>query len=251
MYVGALGVAALALSPAWTAPAQANLVNNGDFTSTSLSSPGGFICAYGSTCTSNVADWGSACGATGPCGTTYTVASLLYRGTNGVAFNGGIGLWSVGDLAGYTGNYIAIDGDPTWTAPLYQTITGLTPGQSYTLTFYQAAAQQLGVGGATTEHWQVSLGGQTLNSTTMSNPSTGFTPWNQQSLGFTATSTSELLNFAAVGTPQGLPPVALLADVSLTSVPEPASWALLLAGFAGLGFAGYRQSRAARKTARA
>jgi hypothetical protein len=31
----------------------------------------------------------------------------------------------------------------------------------------------------------------------------------------------------------------------LTSVPEPSTWAMMLAGFAGLGFAGYRASRRA------
>jgi hypothetical protein len=31
----------------------------------------------------------------------------------------------------------------------------------------------------------------------------------------------------------------------LTSVPEPSTWAMMLVGFAGLGFAGYRASRRA------
>ena len=32
-------------------------------------------------------------------------------------------------------------------------------------------------------------------------------------------------------------------DMALTSVPEPSSWVMMLLGFAGLGFAGYRSSR--------
>jgi len=32
---------------------------------------------------------------------------------------------------------------------------------------------------------------------------------------------------------------------SITGVPESSTWAMLLVGFAGLGFAGYRQSKRA------
>jgi len=38
-----------------------------------------------------------------------------------------------------------------------------------------------------------------------------------------------------------VPPFALVTDVSLTAVPEPATWGLLGLGFAGLGFAAYRR----------
>jgi hypothetical protein len=33
--------------------------------------------------------------------------------------------------------------------------------------------------------------------------------------------------------------------VSLTAVPEPSTWAMMLAGFAGLGYAGLRRRRRA------
>ena len=35
----------------------------------------------------------------------------------------------------------------------------------------------------------------------------------------------------------------LALSVSTTPVPEPSTWAMMLAGFAGLGFAAYRSSR--------
>jgi hypothetical protein len=47
---------------------------------------------------------------------------------------------------------------------------------------------------------------------------------------FTPTSTSETLSFLAIGTPGGVPPLALLDGVSLSDIPEPASWALLVSG---------------------
>ena len=38
-------------------------------------------------------------------------------------------------------------------------------------------------------------------------------------------------------------------DLTLTAVPEPATWALMLAGFAGLEVAGYRARRSAAAVA--
>jgi hypothetical protein len=38
---------------------------------------------------------------------------------------------------------------------------------------------------------------------------------------------------------------AYLDNVSITSVPEVSTWAMMLAGFAGLGFVGYRRNKAA------
>jgi hypothetical protein len=74
----------------------------------------------------------------------------MFRGTNGVAWNSFDGL--AGTIADPpTGNYVGDDGDPVFQAPIFQTINGLTVGRTYSLQFYQAAAQQAGVGGPTTE----------------------------------------------------------------------------------------------------
>jgi hypothetical protein len=43
----------------------------------------------------------------------------------------------------------------------------------------------------------------------------------------------------------GGPPIRFLATGIATPVPEPATWAMLIAGFAGLGAVGYRRARAA------
>ncbi|MDR3533638.1 MAG: PEP-CTERM sorting domain-containing protein, partial [Rhodopila sp.] len=45
---------------------------------------------------------------------------------------------------------------------------------------------------------------------------------------------SELLSFLATGTPSGQPPFALLANVSVTNVPEPAAWTVMVSGLVGL-----------------
>ena len=247
-WTSAAVTAALAFGFGGTGPAQAtvNLVQNGDFTLTPLSSPGGYLCQTGvsTNCTTektNVTDWLSTC--TSDCGVSSTAASLLFNGTNGGAFNGNRGLWAFTGLAGYTGNYVAIDGDPKYSSAIYQTIDGLTVGTRYNVTFEQAAAQQNTLNGATTEWWGVSLGGVTQNSTTMDNPSHSFVGWYAQTLQFTATATSEVLNFQGHGTPGGEPPIALLADVSVLAAPEPSTWAMMALGFVGLGLAGSRRFR--------
>jgi hypothetical protein len=76
----------------------------------------------------------------------------------------------------------------------------------------------------------------------MHNPSESFTPWSQQILLFTASSTSEALTFLALGSPAGLPPIALLDGVSVTAVPEPAFLAV-----AGLGLVGVFAFRRRKK----
>jgi hypothetical protein len=211
---------------------------NGNFTlvANGVTSPGAHICqngsSVGSTCTSNVTDWTATCSAEG-CAGTSSPGSILFNGTGGSGWNGNTGYTSYLGLYGTVqnaptgGNAIAIDGDSSYSQKLSQTISGLVPGNTYALGFYQGAAQQKGTTGPTTEQWQVSLGSQTIESTLMSNPSQGYTPWMPQILNFTATNSSEVLSFLAQGTPAGEPPVVLLSNVSLTAVPEPVSLSIL------------------------
>jgi hypothetical protein len=214
-----------------------NLVSNGDFSSTSLSGAGGFLCANtgGSSCTSQLGSWTSTC-ATYGCTGTSTPSSILFAGSNGSAWNGGFGLyWSGIGNAPLGGNAVAIDGDPTYSGALSQSISGLKIGDTYSLQFYQAASQQIGLSGATTEQWKVSLGGGTAQtSDLMSTPSQGAHAWMQETMTFVATSVTETLQFLALGTPQGEPPVVILGDVSLTDVPEPGVFATLAVGLLAL-----------------
>ncbi len=134
------------------------------------------------------------------------------------------------------GNFAAADGAFD-VAPIQQTINGLTANNSYTVNFWWAGAQQSGFTGATTEQWQVSLGSQTQSTVVLNNASHGFTGWQSQSFTYTATSSSELLSFLAVGTPTGVPPFVLLDGVSLnanSSVPEPGTLALMGSGLLGV-----------------
>jgi hypothetical protein len=169
------------------------------------------------------------------------------------------------------GKFVALDGDPTPGAQqaLSQTISGLTMGETYTLTFDWAATQFEFVNGAgppfncsacwsgvTSNEIEVSLGGGVPQDTEILDkiPAKGFTGWKAETFNFTATATSEMLKFVSIGAPSGQPPVALLDDVSLTgdvgvsptgAIPEPGTWAMMGIGFAALGLAAYRRRRKA------
>ena len=118
---------------------------------------------------------------------------------------------------------------------LNQTISGLTVGELTTVSFYYAGAQQQGYSGPTTEAFTVGLGSQSQTTPILSNVSKGFTGWQQQSMTFTPTASTEVLSFLALGTPSGVPPMSLLDGVSLTQVPEPSSLTLVMTGLAGMG----------------
>lgn len=135
------------------------------------------------------------------------------------------------------GNFVALDGDQTVPAgSISQVISGLTVGETYALTFDWAAGQFVNRSGDITEQLQVSFGDQTQLTDILAVPSGGFSGWKSVTMNFTATNAIQTLNFLSLGTPTGLPPIAVLDGVSLSSaVPEPSAWLLMVAGFGGLG----------------
>jgi hypothetical protein len=134
------------------------------------------------------------------------------------------------------GNYLALDGAYE-VGGVSQTVHGLTPGQAVAVTFYFAGAQQAGYTGDTTEQLKVSLGSEDQYTAVLNDPSHGFTGWRSVTMTFTPTSSSEVLTFLAIGTPNGVPPMSLLDGVTVSSIsqtPEPSSLALMITGFAGM-----------------
>ena len=229
-----LALAAFAAVSAMSAQA-ANLVVNGGFEATSNGKGQlGF--------NTNATGWTNVNGYT----FLYTPGSVDSSGALGES--GNVSMWGTnnGGLNAFTnsptgGNFIAFDSAYKVT-PLQQTIVGLVVGQKYDLGFDWGAAQQFGFTGATTDQWQVSLGNETRSTAVINNVSHGFSGWIHQTFSFTATGASEVLSFLAVGTPNGVPPFALLDGVTLTAaVPEPSTWALMLGGFAVVGFIARRR----------
>ena len=135
------------------------------------------------------------------------------------------------------GNFIAIDGTDGFNGSIYQTISGLTVGETLTLSFYLATAQECCATDPTTETVTVSLGDQSYTPATIDTDGGGTTPWAHYSTTFTYDGVGNILTFINAGT--GTPPYALVDGVSLTGVtgaPELSTWAMMLSGFAGVVF---------------
>lgn len=232
------------------AAAPLNLVHNGGFES--LTGPANEFIGYG---VSELTDWFYNAAPT-PNAAVYTFAgangSGAQQGSGGGLFplygpGNGFNNGFVASPAG--GNFLASDGEAAFQGSFNQTISGLTSGHSYTLSFVWAGNQFLDSNtlpdnGTLTIDWQVSLGGETFTTPVESYTAHDFTGWLTQSFTYTATNPSEVLSLLAQGMPNGLPPVALLDGVSLT-VPEPASWSLIILGIAGLGAVARKRRRSA------
>lgn len=146
------------------------------------------------------------------------------------------------------GNFLAFDGG-VHVGAVTQTVSGLAAGKYVDVSFYYAAAQQYGFNGATTEQFKVSLGSQTDSTQVLSIASHGFSGWQHETLTFKATSSSEVLSFLANGTPTGVPPFALLDGVSMSTIPEPTTWALvLLGGCFSLAVIAYARRKSPRRS---
>jgi len=234
--------AAIFLALAFSVPAHAaNLVMNGGFETTIPAGSTNFFIGYSGY--PQLASW-SYGAAPYPNAAVYTYAGAngpgacrpggcfpLYGPGNG--FNNGF----VASPDG--GNFLASDGEAQYPGAITQTISGLNPGHQYALSFVWAGNQYLdsssiGYTGPLTADWQVSLGAQTFTTPVANYAGHGFTGWMTQTFTYTATSSSEVLTFLAQGTPNGLPPVALLDGVTLTAAtPEPGTITLMATGLIG------------------
>src|SRR3984957_18551792 len=171
-------------------------------------------------------------------------------------------LWGNSRDASPEGNYFYGVDSTYHPSALTQEIGGLIDGHPYTLTFDYAAAQQFDYDGNTIDDWDVTLGGQTIATTNINLHSHAFSGWETESVTFTYEGDGGLLSFVNNGMggcnsdfkdcapidprASGGPPFSLLDGVSLTgSAPEPSTWAMMVIGFAGLAYAGFRNRRRA------
>jgi hypothetical protein len=157
---------------------------------------------------------------------------VLYSTTN---TQGPLGVDTIPSSSPAGGNYVALDGSAD-VGPLSQQLSGLTIGNQYDLSFYWAAAQQQGYQApqGLTELLKVTLGGQSISTDQISYAQYTFQDWRKVTMTFTADAVDPILSFLSVGTPDGLPPFALLDGVSLEAVPEPSSCFIGALSLAGL-----------------
>ena len=242
MFIKSVVIASLATTAVTADAALVSLVKNGGFETFTTTNPNATTGGeFGRTVT--VADWSSngynfvfgpgTADTTGSYTSEYSGYLTLWGPNNGAA-NG----LPASSPAG--GNFVGADG-AFQVGAITQMITGLTTGNRYLVGFDWAGAQQNSFTGGTTEQWIVSLGGESRATPVLQNASHGFTGWQHTGFAFTATGASETLSFLAVGTPDGEPPFSLLDGVTLTAVPEAASWAMLMTGFGLVGFAARRR----------
>ena len=141
--------------------------------------------------------------------------------------------------------FVGLDGDNRASGILSQTVNNLVVGDHYQLTFDWAGTQMI-----TGSHLPYSialafnLGTSILTSGTGAPQTATFTAtqygqsskWQTVTMNFTATASTEILSFLALGTPSGDPPIALLDNISLDDIPEPSTLAfaggLLVLGLA-------------------
>ena len=220
-----------------------NLVNNGGFELNTGNGQVGW--------NTSIDGWSSAgynfIFADGTADTTGSVswynAPLTLWGAN----NGGANAIASSSNGGY---FFGADGD-YGVVPIEQSISGLIVGRQYQLSFEWAAAQQYGFYGDTTEAWIVHFGDQAQATGIYSLASQASSGWMNETMTFTANSTTALLSFLALGTPEGMPPFSLLDGISLvelpdpSEVPEPASW--LLFGVCAAALIASRRRAGARK----
>jgi hypothetical protein len=112
-------------------------------------------------------------------------------------------------------------------------------GETVKVTFYYATAEQY-LHTTTTPikgGWDVTLGSESRDTPLLQIGNKGFNGWDEITETFTAQAASEILSFTAIGTGTAAdPPFALLDGVSI-SVPEPATWAMMILGVMGVGCA--------------
>jgi hypothetical protein len=136
----------------------------------------------------------------------------------------------------YEGAYFASTSCSFFYCTLSQTIP-TTVGSTYDLTFAfnPGAGAYAGPEAGTIADTQVYWNGNLVQDI-----SGGNLGWSVYAIdGLTATSASTTLLFSGYQNPT----YNGVDAVSVSAVPEPSTWAMLLLGFAGLGFAGYRRTK--------
>lgn len=113
------------------------------------------------------------------------------------------------------------------------TIVGLVAGQKYDISLLLSGDNRPG----SAYVFNISMGG-TSWVTTGVDGSAGSNPGTVENYIFTATGSSETLTLSQSSSTQASP---IVDDLSIAAVPEPSTWAMIILGFASIGFMSYRR----------
>ena len=207
--------------------ANAQLIANGSF-ETPVVNPGTFqLFVVGS---SGLTGWS----VIGPIGRDVAIVSTTFA-QNGVTINAQSGNQSL-DLTGFNDNT---------TEGVAQTVA-TTIGDRYQLTFYVGNTTGGGIFGSTSTLDLLVNGGQVLAAVNSAVNATGLT-WQQFSFDFVATGASTVLGFVngdpATDNSNILDNVVLVDQGPVGAVPEPETYALMLAGLGLIGLMARRRRR--------
>ena len=164
-----------------------------------------------------------------------------------------------GDTFGATGGWTVVSGSVDWIgnywpAPspgggsvdldgnsvgaISQTLFGLAAG-TYKVSFALSGnpdgappskALAVSVTGSTTQNYDYPVVGDKVNMN-----------YSDESYIFTWGGGNATLTFASLNTPSENPYGPVIGDVSISAIPEPATWAMMILGFLGVGFVAYRR----------
>jgi len=101
-------------------------------------------------------------------------------------------------------NFFQADGNPNFENTIFQTVSGLTAGVTYDLQFQQAAGQQTGFTGDTTEQWKVFLGVGGIGTNCGPNPCVVTGPGPGGSIGNNIEQDSTVMITSSQKTPTGI-----------------------------------------------
>jgi choice-of-anchor C domain-containing protein len=122
---------------------------------------------------------------------------------------------------------------------IFQTITGLTDGQEYTVSFYVAATPGYG-----TQTINVGFGSTNQSVTLTDTGTVGAMNWALQTIKFIAgASGTALLSFTGTGNPNNNAAGMALDSVSIAATPIPGALLLFGSALGGMGFLGYRRKK--------
>jgi choice-of-anchor C domain-containing protein len=121
-----------------------------------------------------------------------------------------------------------------------QTITGLTKGHEYEISFWLAGNPDGGPGGKTGTIKVTANGTAYKFDYPVTDQTHSNMDWVPETLDFTATGKTTLLQFVSTtNSPYG----PVIDNVGIMSIPEAPTWGMMLVGFAGIGFAAFSRGR--------